>query len=108
MQEQKIKAKKIDTLVSNNDYFKIKKIVNSGAFVDTKDFVRSAVRDKLQETEVIEIRDVSFKQAKKEILTYYQQHNKAYPSDVANSLGIDLQLAYQVVDELIKEGKIGE
>ena len=71
------------------------------------DFVRTAVREKIEAVKVIEIRDnVSFSQAKKEILDYLSKKENSYASDVSEDLKLDLDLVFSVLKELKREGKI--
>jgi metal-responsive CopG/Arc/MetJ family transcriptional regulator len=72
--------------------------------------IRESIRHFLEETEemkVIRIRDISLKQAKKEILTYLKKHNSAYVGDIADTLGIDIRVAFKAVEELQREGAVG-
>ena len=63
--------------------------------------------EEIEEMKVIRIRDISLKQAKKEILAYLKQHNSAYVGDIADTLGIDVRLAFKAVEELQREGEVG-
>ena len=59
--------------------------------------------------EIIQIRDIPFEQAKKEIAEYcanLKDKEIIYPSDIVNTLKLDLEQTIKAVDELIKEGKI--
>jgi len=72
--------------------------------------IRESVRhflEEIEEMKVIRIRNISLKQAKKEILAYLKQRNSAYVSDIADTLGIDIQLAFKAVEELQREGEVG-
>lgn len=80
--------------------------MESGFYMNTADFVRQAVREKLQAVEVIEVRNVSKRKAKKEILDYLKKNRKAYPSDIADALRLDIDLVMVMVRELIQEGRI--
>jgi Arc/MetJ-type ribon-helix-helix transcriptional regulator len=84
----------------------INKLVESGIFLSSADFVRQAIRDKLEAIKVIKIRDIDYNTAKKEILGYYQSYESSYMSDVANNLELDLELVAKITEELIKEGRI--
>jgi len=72
--------------------------------------IRESVRhflEEIEEMKVIRIRNISLKQAKKEILAYLKQRNSAYVSDIADTLGIDIQVAFKAVEELQREGEVG-
>jgi len=85
----------------------IEKLVKMGLFVSPSEFIRLAVREKLESIKVIEIRKVSREKAKKEIIEYLKKKGKAYASDVADDLRLDLDLVFSIFDELEKEGRIG-
>lgn len=57
---------------------------------------------------IIETREVPIEEAKKMILKYMETHDIAYPDDIADELGLDLKVAVEAVNELLKEGKIKE
>ena len=49
-------------------------------------------------------------EAKKKLLEYYKEHEgeSIYPDEVAHELGLDLKIAMEAVEELIKEGNLEE
>ena len=49
-------------------------------------------------------------EAKKKLLEYYKEHEgeSIYPDEAAHELGLDLKVAMEAVEELIKEGKLEE
>ncbi|KZX16407.1 hypothetical protein [Methanobrevibacter curvatus] len=57
---------------------------------------------------MLNIREVNYKTAKKEILGYYKINKEAYIHDVANDLELDLELVANITNELIKEGRLGD
>lgn len=59
--------------------------------------------------EIIEIRDIPFEQAKKEIAEYcasLKGEEVVYPSEIMDILKLDLKQTVKAVDELIEEGKL--
>jgi len=56
----------------------------------------------------LEIRNVSYGQAKKEIVRYFKEHHGEHltAADLEETLGIDFLLCDQICEELTKEGKI--
>ncbi|WXG39465.1 MAG: hypothetical protein WED07_01300 [Candidatus Freyarchaeum deiterrae] len=60
--------------------------------------------------QVEEVKDVSFEEAKPMVENflkeYLKEHETVYPSDVAESLGLDYELVRNVIDTLIKEDKL--
>jgi len=104
--QKSLKNKHIGTKVSAKEYEKIIKLVKSGEYLSVSDFVREAIREKLNGVEIIELRDIDYVTAKKEIFEYYRDNERAYPTDVATNLRLELDLVYKVVNELIEEGSI--
>lgn len=81
----------------------IEKLVSRGFYMSRSAFIREAVRDKLASIRVIQLReDVSFQQAKREILEYLTQHEQAYPSEIADALRLDYGLVLKALEELRK------
>jgi hypothetical protein len=56
----------------------------------------------------IEIRNISYKNAKKEIALFFKKHHgdEIDAADIEEILGIEFEMAMQICDELEKEGKI--
>ncbi|MCC7554050.1 MAG: ribbon-helix-helix domain-containing protein [Methanobacteriaceae archaeon] len=100
--------KSIATKLTAIEQDEIKKLIDAGIFLNNSDFVRQAIRDKLNEYKVINIREIPKPQAKKEIKQYMEQHNTAYVSEIAEDLELDLDLVFNLVDELEKENQIEE
>ena len=100
--------KSISTKLPLLEQEEINNLVEAGAFLSVSDFVREAIREKLDSYKIINIRDVDYKTAKKEVLGYYKIHKEAYISDVSNDLELDLELVANISNELIKEGRLGD
>lgn len=81
-------------------------MVASGVYLNTSDFVRDAVRDKLAAIKTIKYRNVDYETAKKEIIGYFQQRGEAYPSEIEEDLELDYQLICQIIAELKREGRL--
>ena len=62
----------------------------------------------MQKIEIVELQDIDYETAKKEILGYYQKHRDAYPDEAANALGIELELAVKIVKELVMFTKLSQ
>jgi Arc/MetJ-type ribon-helix-helix transcriptional regulator len=71
----------IGSKVSAIELEEIKKLVASGVYLNTSDFVRDAVRNKLAAIKTIKYRDVDYVTAKKEVMGYFQDRGEAYPSE---------------------------
>jgi len=75
------------------------------------DVIREAIRrfiEDLEATKVVFVKELSLEQAKKEIVEHLGRHGSAYVSEVAEDLGIGIELAFKAVEELEKEGVVGE
>ena len=66
----------------------IESLVNEGYYLSASDFVREAVRDKLEE-----------------IYRYLLQNPDSYPYEIANELWLELSLVHEALIELRKGGK---
>jgi metal-responsive CopG/Arc/MetJ family transcriptional regulator len=71
--------------------------------------IREAIRnyaDQLKGTEVIKIREVSKRQARKEVLEFLEKNDRAWSSEIADSLRIDLRLVNSILEELWSERRV--
>ena len=80
-------------------------MVKEGYYLNASDFVREAVREKLEGIKEIRMREVPLEEAKEEIYRYLEQNPDSYPYDIANELGLELSLVHEALIELKKEGK---
>ncbi len=90
---------------------KIEKLRARLGYRSRNDVIREAIRrfiEEMEEAKAIYVRDVTLEQAKREMVDYLKHHGSAYVSEMAESLGIDIELAFKAVQELAKEGIIGE
>jgi Arc/MetJ-type ribon-helix-helix transcriptional regulator len=106
MESVKSEGHVIGSKVSAIELEQIKKLVASGAYLNTSDFVRDAIRDKLAAIKTIKYRDVDYETAKKEVMGYFQERVEAYASEAEEDLQIDYKLICQIVDELKREGRL--
>ena len=98
----------ISTRLTQNEIREIDKLVEEGLFLNRSDFLRTAARAMLSNMEIINLRDISIDEAKREILEYLKRKDIAYPSDIADELKLDLKTTVQAIKELWQEGKIEE
>jgi len=96
----------VGSKVSAVELEEIKKLEASGVYLNTSDFVRDAIRDKLAAIKTIKYRDVDYETAKKEVMGYFQERGEAYPSEIEEDLELDYDLIRQIVDELKREGRL--
>jgi Arc/MetJ-type ribon-helix-helix transcriptional regulator len=106
------RTKAVGTELTMEEYNKIQELINAGMYISISDFLRDAVRDKLYSNsnaaKVIEIRNVDYSEAKKEILDYYRRYKEAFPHEVAEALELDYELVWRITDDLKKEGRLEE
>jgi DNA-binding transcriptional ArsR family regulator len=73
------------------------------------EFVERAVQayvDELREARVIVVREWTATKARTAILRHLKGRPATYVTDIAEALGMDLDLAFRVVGSLAKEGKV--
>ena len=85
---------------------RIQELVDAGLYTSVSEFIRDSVREKLEDIEVMDLRDVSYKEARKEILNYIKSKGRAWTSEIADDLRLDLEIVVKVLNELSNEGKI--
>ena len=90
----------VGSKVSAMELEQIWQLVAAGIYLNTSDFVRDAIRDKLSAIKTIKYRDLDYDTAKKEVMGYFQERGKAYPSDVEEDLELDYKLVCQITEEL--------
>ncbi len=90
----------VGSKVSAVELEQIRKLVASGVYLNTSDFVRDAIRDKLTAIKTIKYRDINYDTAKKEVMGYFQERREAYPSEIEEDLELDYKLICQIVEEL--------
>ena len=55
---------------------------------------------------IVVLKDVSYSVAKNMVEDYLKSHETAYMYEISNDLGLDLRMVHEIVEELIKEGKV--
>ena len=93
-------------ILSPKELEEIKMLIEEGFYMNVADFVRMAVREKLESIKITNVRNIDGKKAKKEIIEYIKDNKKAYPSDIADALQLDFDTVLNVIKELTKEGRI--
>ncbi len=101
------KGKVMGTKLTRSEIEQIDRLVEAGLYLNPSDFIREAVREKLQSIKVIEYRDVDYETAKKEVAGYFQMRGEAYASDASTDLQLDYDLVCRIMDDLEKEGLLG-
>ena len=73
------------------------------------EFVERAVEtyvDELRESRIVVVEEWTEARARAAILRYLKGRRATYVTDIAEALGMDLDLAFHVVGSLAKEGKV--
>ena len=110
MQKTVERSSVVPVRFSKSEIKKIEKAVERLGLRSRSALIREAVEKYVQEAgsiKVIEIRgDVNLQGAKKEVLSYLEQHKEAETFDIANDLRLDLDLTIKALKELWEEGKV--
>lgn len=112
LSEEKLKApvsKSVSTKLAEQEYNKINDLVNNGLFLNSADFVREAIREKLKTYDnEITLRQIPYIQMKEEIIDYVKKNPEVDAVDIADDLLLDAFEVNKILVELIKEGILGE
>ena len=54
----------------------------------------------------ISYRDIDYNAARKEVVEYFQEKGEAYPSEIEENLELDYKLICEIIDELMREGRL--
>ncbi|MHC1572456.1 MAG: ribbon-helix-helix domain-containing protein [Methanosarcinales archaeon] len=87
------------------------KIVKTRGYRSRTELIREAIEEKIAQlkgTPMTELREITNKEAKQEILNYIKGKPQVYPSEVAEALRLPLEQAFEVVNELFAEDKVEE
>lgn len=99
-------GKVVGTKLTSNEIDQIDRLVAAGLYLNHSDFMRQAVREKLEAIKVIEYRDVDYETAKKEVSGYFKRWGEAYASEASLDLELDYELVCRIMDDLKKEGQM--
>lgn len=80
----------------------------SGAYSNEAEFVREAIREKLQKIAIVAAKDISQEELRKQLIAYIKEKGKAYPSDIASDLGVPYFSVSAAIKELVEEGILEE
>jgi Arc/MetJ-type ribon-helix-helix transcriptional regulator len=106
MQKGKEESDLVSARLSPKETEEIEMLVEEGFFMNTADFVRSAVREKLESIKIMDIRNESKEKAEKEIIEYLKKNKKAYPSEIAEALELDFDTVLEIVKGLVETGRL--
>ncbi len=86
-------------------------LVEKFGYRSRTELIREAIEDKiasLNGTEIMQLREITDEQAKKELLEYIIGKERIYPSDIADALRLPLDQIFRIVNELFTEGRVEE
>jgi Arc/MetJ-type ribon-helix-helix transcriptional regulator len=93
--------------LSKTDYVKIQQLVEAGLYRSSADFLREAVRDKLESMEVVSVQDVDSRKAERTIEDYLIKHpGSSFASEIADALGLEYSVTFKTIQKLLEEGRI--
>jgi Arc/MetJ-type ribon-helix-helix transcriptional regulator len=101
-------GKVVGAKLTPNEIAQINKLVLEGLYLNSSDFIREAIREKLAAIRVIGYRDLDYETAKKEVAGYFKMKGEAYASDASQDLELDLEPVCTIMDDLEKEGQLEE
>jgi len=107
--QKSVKSKVIPIRFGEDELQKINSLLDKTGLRSRSEFIREAVQyylENVAEMRIIELRDISKDQAKKEILEYIKERKEAETFDIANDLRLDLNFTMKALKELWEEGRI--
>lgn len=106
-----MKEKLVPVRLSEKTVEKLDQIVGKFGYRSRSDLIREALQHYTREVEageVIKLRAPPRKQAKREIRSYLKSRKSAWLDEIADELRLDFSLVVELVDELEREGLVGE
>jgi len=85
---------------------RLEQLVKLGYYLNVADFLRDAVRSKLREFEFVVPKKLPTAKIKSEVLKIIKLKPNIYADEIASELGIDIETAINLIEELIKEKKV--
>jgi len=105
-------VKRLSAVVSPQEYRRVERLVKAGIADSVAQLVREAVAeyvDKLDAGKLLNLRTIPLEQARMEVINYLENHaGVVWPDEMAEELGIDYRIVLNVVQDLLKEGKVEE
>lgn len=99
-------GKTIATKVPMNIHNQLLALIDNGAYLSISDFLREAIREQLKTYKVANFRDMDYSNAKKEVLSYFIKYNDCFLDEIAIDLELDFELVFNIVNDLIIEGRV--
>ncbi|GEM_PF-6540574 len=79
-------------------------VKRTGLYNNEAEFIREAVREKLEEIEVVEPVDLSDEEIYERVLSFISERERTYPSDICIELGIPYFKVLEVLEKLVEKG----
>lgn len=92
--------------LADHERERVEHLVKLGYYLNSADFLRDAVRSKLREFEFVVPKNIPAKRLKTDVLSLISKKPNIYADEVASELGIEIETAIKVIDQLIKEKKV--
>ena len=99
-------GKTIATKVPINIHNQLINLIESGAYLSISDFLREAIREQLKSYKIAHFRQTNYFKAKKEVVSYFIKYNDCFLDEIAVDLELDFELVFNIVNDLILEGRV--
>ena len=99
-------GKTIATKVPINIHNQLINLIENGDYLSISDFLREAIREQLKTYKVANFREINYFDAKKEVLSYFIKYDDCFLDEIAIDLELDFELVYNILNDLIQEGRI--
>lgn len=99
-------GKTIATKVPINIHNQLMNLIENGDYLSISDFLREAIREQLKTYKVANFREINYFDAKKEVLSYFIKYDDCFLDEIAIDLELDFELVYNILNDLIQEGRI--
>lgn len=106
-----MREKLVPVRLSEKTVRRLDRIAGKFGYRSRSDLIREALRHYTREVEageVIKLRAPPRGQAKREIRNYLKSKRSAWLDEIADDLRLDFQLVVELVEELEREGLVGE
>lgn len=99
-------GKTIATKVPINIHNQLINLIENGDYLSISDFLREAIREQLKTYKVANFREINYFDAKKEVISYFIRYNDCFLDEIAIDLELDFELVFNILNDLIQEGRI--
>ena len=99
-------GKTIATKVPINIHNQLINLIENGDYLSISDFLREAIREQLKTYKIANFREINYFDAKKEVISYFIKYNDCFLDEIAIDLELDFQLVFNILNDLVLEGRI--